>query len=295
MAVVDISNTFQMSKSGEHIDNTDVYNSNRNLLDNPWFTAENIVNQRGATSLVNGAIGIDRWHNETTSTNTITVGNGGLVASIPSGSVGIWQGIPSGLFNFMIGKTVTASALLSDGTIVSGTATVGSSGNTTFTSTAYDVNMLTQNAQQRFYCRIRKSATLVAVKLELGAYSTLANDVPPDYGEELAKCQRYFIRIKSRGTAAHIFGTGYATSNTNLRTLITLPVTMRSTPSSVFNGTFLVYGNGSNGLAVTNMTVGEVRENGIALGVTTSGLTANQTYHLTSQDSTAYLEFSADL
>lgn len=33
---------------------------------------------------------------------------------------------------------------------------------------------------------------IYAVKLELGSVSTLANDGPPNYAEELAKCQRYF-------------------------------------------------------------------------------------------------------
>ena len=43
MAVVDISNTYQLTNVGAHIDNTDVINSNRNLLDNPWLT----IRQRG--------------------------------------------------------------------------------------------------------------------------------------------------------------------------------------------------------------------------------------------------------
>ena len=41
------------------------------------------------------------------------------------------------------------------------------------------------------------SITLKAVKLEIGSVSTLANDAPPNYAAELAKCQRYFQRFRT--------------------------------------------------------------------------------------------------
>ncbi len=269
--------------------------SNRNLLDNPWWGSGEVVNQRSVTAKPssNGAYCIDRWTwNSGADANNMSLGANGI--TFTSSASNIWFAQKMANPSALVGKTITGSVMLSDGTIKSGSVVYASVGSTPtlYQDSAVQIYISSVGA---FSLTIKTTQTIRAVKLELGSYSTLANDVPPDYGEELAKCQRYFIRLRAAGTAAHIFGSGYATSNTNLRTLITLPVTMRSTPSRAFNGTFLVFGNGSNGLAVTNMTVGEVRANGIALGVTTSGLTSNQTYHLTSQDSTAYLDFIADL
>ena len=36
-----------------------------------------------------------------------------------------------------------------------------------------------------------------AAKLEIGEYSTLENDAPPNKAEELAKCQRFFQRYRT--------------------------------------------------------------------------------------------------
>ena len=37
MPLIDMSETYQMTNVGDHIDGTDVYQSNRNLLDNAYF------------------------------------------------------------------------------------------------------------------------------------------------------------------------------------------------------------------------------------------------------------------
>jgi len=68
-----------------------------------------------------------------------------------------------------------------------------------------------------------------AVKLELGDKSTLANDPPADYGEQLALCQRYYQTISHDPV-----GTGYISgAGTTAYITVPTPVTMRTTPTLV--------------------------------------------------------------
>ena len=297
MPYVNVNDAYILDNTGKQVDDAVDYalaNSNRNLLDNPWFT----VNQRGYTSnnLLQLQYWADRWLRNT-STNgqgSLSLSNGVVTLTAPSGG-GAFGNILQRMADPSIinGKTITLSLLKSDGTIISGSfvRTMGTA------QTAYNSNniKLQISASNAVVVQVENGASISfkAVKLELGSYSTLANDVPPDYGEELRKCQRYFIRLKNSGWT--ILGSGYASSATNLRVLIPLPVTMRATPTRSYSGSFEVIGNGSNALSVTNMTAGFVTANGLEIGVTTSGMTLYQTYHLVSQDTTAYIDFSADL
>lgn len=80
------------------------------------------------------------------------------------------------------------------------------------------------------------AADLIAAKLELGSTQTLAHKDPsgnwvlneiPDYGEELRKCQRYYIKMP------HAFSTGFvSSSSTKYHMPVSLPVSMRATPAA---------------------------------------------------------------
>ncbi len=63
-------------------------------------------------------------------------------------------------------------------------------------------------------------------KLELGSVSTLANDPPVDYGEQLALCQRYYQIIDVKQ-----IGVGFAESATGIWVSFGFPVKMRTTPT----------------------------------------------------------------
>lgn len=94
--------------------------TNPNLLINPWFT----VNQRGFTSSssTDKAFCVDRWRmTYGSSPGTITLTSNGLQMTSSSANdiVSIYQEFEDA--SVLNGKTVTASVLLSDGTIVSGT------------------------------------------------------------------------------------------------------------------------------------------------------------------------------
>ena len=72
-----------------------------------------------------------------------------------------------------------------------------------------------------------------AVKLELGTMSTLANDLPMDFGRELAACQRYQVLLSLvNGNQKHIRAS--FRFNNVIYFTIPLPVTLRANPSLVF-------------------------------------------------------------
>lgn len=140
---------------------------NRNLLDNWYFM--NPVNQRGVSGTISEAgYFIDRWK---LVSGSVTLTSTGITIN----------GTISQVLENAAGTNVTASALTTTGIV----------------SVSYD------NSSKTFTIT-GAGQTFVAAKLELGSQQTLAhqdeegnwilNEVP-NYGEELAKCQRYFRRF----------------------------------------------------------------------------------------------------
>lgn len=167
--------------------------SNPNLLDNWYFG--NPVNQRGQTEYTAEGYTIDRWSIGSGATLTLTNGSlyisaGNLITYLESGS---------NLFS----KTVTFSMLTQSG-LVSGTARLGDSYAVWDATSLYNGVAFQYRSNDVFALLISKGMFLsgaIAVKLELGSQQTLAhqnadgnwvlNEIP-DYGEQLARCQRYF-------------------------------------------------------------------------------------------------------
>lgn len=97
---------------------------------------------------------------------------------------------------------------------------------------------------------------LTAAKLEIGPISTLCLrssqvsstyrlvDTPPDYGEELAKCQRYLLVLRpSTGNA--LIAHGYGQNSTHYRFSIPSPVTMLPPTSISKTGRVQILTNGT--------------------------------------------------
>ncbi len=162
---------------------------NPNLLDNWYFG--NPVNQRGQTSYSGSEIypiyAIDRWK----SIASVSVLDGGITVT------NVVQPLEASIRNGLRGKTVTASCLLVDGTLVSGTAPF--SEDVFFVSG--DIRLLTNSFWNNSFQVFSNTAkNVLAVKLELGSQQTLAhqengvwvlNEIPK-FGDQLAECQRYF-------------------------------------------------------------------------------------------------------
>lgn len=222
--------------------------SNRNLLDNAWFT----VNQRGVTSWTN-TYGVDRWigSNATgsitsNSDNTITIISGSSYAQI-------FQRLE--LNTLEVGKTYTISVITSNG-IETKTFTLMS------TLTRYKLGTVTIHTNKLSgYYEIfvgnytpNTTVTIKAVKLEVGSISTLHLDAPPNYAEELLKCQRYFYSCTQGKTGAVYLGNANCT---NTYALCYIPVNMRVHPTVSIKGSIsdFVINNGSSAHYPSNVAI----------------------------------------
>ena len=180
--------------------------SNPNLLDN-WYFAKP-VNQRGNTKYSGNSYCIDRWFS---GNNKVTLENDGLlITSVDKLSIFRQYIEFPKLFS---GRTVTFSV---DAEIVSGSwfLTDLSSFSAAHTDcaihggiTSYSFPVNNSSAQGPapaiglFSSSAGSQIKVHSIKLELGSQQTLAhqdadgnwalNEIP-DYGEQLARCQRYF-------------------------------------------------------------------------------------------------------
>ena len=280
--------------------------SNPNLLDNPWFT----VNQRGWTSgIASNAYCVDRWKapfaNQAlkitvNSDNTITIDR------LTSGTTGFYQYLD--IKNLDRTKRYTLSVMDSDGNIYSHTVPfpTGQSGERWFTigtlSVAIGLWAIGGNQNNIAFVLYMSSnanpqtATIKACKMEEGEYSTLANDASPNYAEELAKCQRYFTRLKPITTNGFA-GIAIAAGATQARAMLPLPTTMRDyafSSDAPFSGVVLRNYDLSQTINVSAVTFGTVSTGMALLVITASGLTAGQTYFV-GIPSGAYIDIPADL
>ena len=176
-----------------------VQTSNRNLLDNAWFT----VNQRAITtgSFSNEKI-FDRWRT--------------AYGGSPAGNYASWS-LSDGILTFdarntnyvpyfsnytgtplEVGEQYTISIMYEDNTVNSYTFVAQSTGNEignyvngVAPAWFYSSNFFMIRGSQNAYAKIK------AVKLEIGSQSTLAFDTAPDYTTELLKCQRYLQPINA--------------------------------------------------------------------------------------------------
>ncbi len=207
--------------------------TNPNLLDNPWFT----VNQRGAKTYTAVGYTVDRWVINSAKT-TVDIGDSGLDISFVTQYTSFAQRLEKE--RLVNGKTYTFSIMLSDGTIKAKTFTYKDDGNW------YNIQTSGETGANGIYSNYRYDTTnsyiivqiitssttavsisIKAVKLELGTVSTLANDVAPNYQQELAKCQRYCYVYTYNGASY----SGYSFSATEVRTNFVLPQIMRTAPT----------------------------------------------------------------
>lgn len=297
MPYINVNDVYILDNTGKQVDDAvdyALYNSNRNLLDNPFFS----VNQRSFSSgsgTAAGAFTVDRW--QVVQAQAVRNSDGALTITPSAANYGLCQYIEPERLE--VGKTYTMSAIVS-GELLSGSFTPTS----LTTSIGY---FATFSNGVRFYSNYNNAGKIgfwvvrsntnpykvYRVKLEVGSYSTLENDAPPNYAEELAKCQRYFNRIFPASAAIKPIGFGISNSATNCRMLIPLPTSMRTISTATLTGSFSLYGGGS--YAVTAISANAATQNGIVVDATTSGLTSNNFYGLSATSATSYIDLSADL
>lgn len=201
----------------------------RNLLDNWYFAGGGSqqgdgqfpINQRGRTSYSgtnSGVYAIDRWKLIIEAGGTVSLSADGISFSCPgNGYTYFIQYFEDSVLSLLRGKTATISALDETG-LHTLTISIPASGNIDTANLSFGSGMSADlikigNTALSFRIynpgKMEASAKLVAVKLELGPNQTLAYQdeaggwqlfETPDYGAELAKCQRYFQLYSAAGT-----------------------------------------------------------------------------------------------
>ena len=237
----------------------------------------------------------------------MTLESGGIqISRIASSSVEmIAQVLPVSSWTRIAGMPVTLSALI-NGKLGSVSFTFPTNMDALFDSPEIVVDNLfvdiygTPNLNTcgvRFYSYEDVAWTIQAVKLELGNHQTLAYQdedgawqlfETPDYGEELAKCQRYFFR----STANHCFsGCMYDASNGLF--LVPYSVEMRTAPAVTAknSGALRFYDNTAVALTAGNISVQSADGSGIKLFV--SGVSGGKAGSATVTD--MQFDFSAEL
>lgn len=251
--------------------------SNPNLIDN-WYLAKP-VNQRGQTEYYSaqkaGVYTIDRWYFDAWY-RYVGLTDKGLYLATKNSSDGEVEDAVYGTNMYQLidnieaheGRTVTVSAII-NGTLRSATGTLGKKNiEIQGTGSQGTVTLNWSETKQMYVLSLfatKKDVIFQAVKLELGARQTLAhqdadgnwvlNDIP-DYGAELAKCQRYQLPLfGSMGTYATL---GFArVSGVSVKTaemIVPIPVTMRANPTLVKgNAAFQLYSSETEYAAVTSI------------------------------------------
>ena len=257
-------------------DNTAHGVSHKNLLHNWDFRSS--VNQRGLTSTLTSftnAYTLDRW--KMINIGSIAIKDGYItVTGTGSYAPNLRQIIETARTHFA-GKVVTFSAY------VKGSCRIGISGSygenyvnlTTWTLVKRTLTLTSEGSLYVDISTLDVNGTfdVLCTKLELGSQSTLANDPPADYGEQLALCQRYYLPIE----ASNFFAGSVISSGTNTQFLIPTPVTMRIAPSLIENGSgdlWHVRTASASTIVSTNATILALKSNGVLLSLTHSALTA---------------------
>jgi|LSQX01.3.fsa_nt_gb hypothetical protein len=169
----------------------------KNILHNWDF--RNPVNQRGQTEYT-GEYTIDRWHSW--GSGIVRIKNRSIELETTNEHDIFWQSIENP--QLYDGKTVTVSIEI-DGQIYSGTGVINLSQGTNPTfARAYfsggyaEVEYVTEIQLLRFRFVIFPGSTvsnITRAKLEFGSVSTLANDPPADYREQLVLCKSFLRNI----------------------------------------------------------------------------------------------------
>ena len=263
--------------------------SNPNLIINGDFR----INQRGNTTYSSSGYTVDRWQNSN-NYGTLTKSSNYITFSASGGTAYLVQPIEDS--GNLVGKTVTLSVCLSDDTIYSATETLQAVANSyaTIFFEWGNVRIYYYSATGYFAPTIHitdgNSVSVKWVKLELGSVATPYSIKP--YAEELAMCERYFLKLDFI-SGQNVF-VGFNGSSSSSRILI--PSHLRTSPTLRYsNVSHFGVNTTGNPVTATGLSLSGYTNVGVNITVTASGLTAGQGSNLYVRQAGAYLSFDAEI
>lgn len=133
------------------------------------------------------------------------------------------------------------------------------------------------------------------IKLEAGSVSTPL--VPRSYAEELALCQRYYMKLKNHNGDANIFMPAVQRNDTTAYAIVSIPVAMRTTPTCKLEGQYMFTGPSGTWIGVTAYSITTVTDNTITILTTLANSTTMGTIVALLIQSTVggYIEFDAEI
>lgn len=206
MTSPEVNAALQRAASGGTLDQQLQRKVNPNLLDNWYFG--NPVNQRGQTEYTGLTYCIDRWKLQYVT--QLAIVDGGVKLTGNWDITEYFENMPAGTYTLsLLYKDSSTTDLHADineasGNLIKRATTTQLSGLMSVTTTTDKLGGVVIG----FLGGAENSATLIAAKLELGDTQTLAhkegdewvlNEIP-NYGEQLRRCQRYYIKTKLRAT-----------------------------------------------------------------------------------------------
>lgn len=250
---------------------------------------------------------VDRWVIDIISGGAVLVGSSGITLT----SQGMYWGERLSNIADLSGKTMTASVLMSDGSLFCGTVVIAWTLNVPqsfFNNSLIRVyaNKIGDDLAQFEIASNAANVSILAAKLELGPTQTLAhqengawvlNEVP-DYGEQLRRCQRYYQKFDENVTL--FYGNSGSSGGAGARLFLPTAVQMRTKPvTSPFVINVLPEGTiaGTNNITFTPSDVAVVPGGVCLYGAVSSSVSiGSYTYKaIVAQLRNAPLALSADL
>jgi hypothetical protein len=136
---------------------------------------------------------------------------------------------------------------------------------------------------------------ITGVQLEKGSTATSFDYRP--YGTELQLCQRYYIKYGGQ-TVYQRWGAGVCNSTTNVQTMTSFPVPMRTAPTASASTVAIYDPSGAGIAAISAITqdTGNSTTLNVPIDNTTSGMTQfRYVVALTNNSTSGYMQFSAEL
>ena len=281
----------------------DTYSSATNAVGTFYVKTSDLV--RGYTG---AGYGIDRWKAETAETTLLITSKGIELVRGSSGVCYVIQIFPD-YFKNILGETVTASYVDENDKLHSVSfAFEGNDYKEYATDGGYNIGFAADPMRIVFANNTPNSSAFAkAAKLELGSTQTLAhqdengnwvlNEIP-DYGEQLRRCQRYFVNFNPYKMAWFAMPPAVASNTTQAYSSVTLPVAMRAQPVVSYGGNIVLSQDANH--AVTSISVSDSTFTGNSIQLKyeeeTGSLTANSLYRVQGgYDASAYIWLSADL